>query len=604
MSYTLRHTAGMRGIFCLVVASLVGVGCASNVDNEPAPAAEELRSTPLTSLDKQLIAAAADTHNPQNAASLAALLKQGANPNAKDAEGNTAVHHAVAASNAAGLTAVLANGGLLTLKNKAGATPLMRYFEITFSPFGTPPYIVRAYAELSAVIQRVLGSYSKAALGLDLQDQGGETLLYKYAVQGRLDDVRLALRVGANPNLRDTAGNTVAMVVARNQPNDYVETLIALVNAGAELRVVNKSGDTILSLVPNEMSKSLSVLILKLKGQAYLDEIRVLKATVATERSANGALVLLSYSNKPTAACRALDALRNDLASWRARIGEAVPTQRDACACIGIECRVIVGDGAPSRFTALEGTRSAANGPNCFNAALYANGNLAQLRHTNATEMLDYAQSACREKLPTEVTAPGDLIVVFYKPVSFGDLTGTEGPIHAFTVVSDEYSFSKDGFDQSVPYSLTFNSDVYRKYAVIPKLRNVTASFVKTYQAPVTPKLREDNGFNYAIRYDCKPNVALSAVTAITTPSLKPIAADLATLEVAVARFLVAGGSAQATQTELQKRITDGSNQLDRLTISGRDQIAEKAHLSAAYESLTEGFQYLQGPPGGGFPGF
>lgn len=121
-----------------------------------------------------------------DAAGVRWALAQGANPNARDAEGETALIEAA----------------------EAGSLPAVRL-------------LVRAGADIHA------------------QDREGETALHESVEEGRTDVVRFLLNTGAKTNIRDTEGNTPLHDALRK---GHIAIARMLLRAGASATVKNSEG--------------------------------------------------------------------------------------------------------------------------------------------------------------------------------------------------------------------------------------------------------------------------------------------------------------------------------------------------------------------------
>lgn len=76
---------------------------------------------------------------------------------------------------------------------------------------------------------------------LNRKDDRGYAPLHYAAANGRATDIALALRKGANPNVRDSAGNTPLHLAAQSGSTAAVALLL---RGGARVNAKNKNGDT------------------------------------------------------------------------------------------------------------------------------------------------------------------------------------------------------------------------------------------------------------------------------------------------------------------------------------------------------------------------
>src|SRR5262249_2467369 len=145
------------------------------------------------------------------------FLKQGADVNDKDDEGQTALHKAVAAGHRSTVIALLTHGADMGEKDAKGRTPLMVAAENGHTQLVSLLISPESVKELAGEALKSVGTEALKAVGLpgftnrlsqlvassiDLADQTGQTPFMKAAANGHLGVVK-ALENRADPNRRD-----------------------------------------------------------------------------------------------------------------------------------------------------------------------------------------------------------------------------------------------------------------------------------------------------------------------------------------------------------------------------------------------------------------
>jgi ankyrin repeat protein len=153
--------------------------------------------------DRTLIEAArsADTNG------LRALLKQGANVNAAEVDGTTALHWAAYRDDLESVDLLIRAGAKVNAANDLGATPLWTACQNASAP----------------MVRRLLqaGANANAALLL------GETVLMAAAHSGNPEIVEQLIVKGANVNARAARGQTALMWAVGQKHSDVVKVLVA-----------------------------------------------------------------------------------------------------------------------------------------------------------------------------------------------------------------------------------------------------------------------------------------------------------------------------------------------------------------------------------------
>lgn len=154
-------------------------------------------------------------------AAVGAIMQQGADINAAQADGMTALHWAVYRNEPDTVELLLHAGADVTAENRYGVTPLS----------------LACLNGDSAIVESLLtaGADPNAAL------PGGETVLMTAARTGKLGPVQALLASGADVDAKEQNGQAACMWAAAE---GHVEVVDALLEAGADFRTPLKSGFT------------------------------------------------------------------------------------------------------------------------------------------------------------------------------------------------------------------------------------------------------------------------------------------------------------------------------------------------------------------------
>ena len=189
------------------------------------------------------------------------LLKAGANPNAQDADGETAIMYASMYwgrinSHIKIVQMLLKAGANPNIQNKKGNTVLMNLskYALSFIPLQT-----------EKIIQMLL----KAGANPNIQNNDGETALIIASYSGFEKAVRLLLKAGANPNIQDNNGETALMKELLSyhiHDSSFVRAsnisiVKLLLKAGANPNLKNKKGNTAYSIAEKIQDKTLVKLL-------------------------------------------------------------------------------------------------------------------------------------------------------------------------------------------------------------------------------------------------------------------------------------------------------------------------------------------------------
>jgi ankyrin repeat protein len=163
----------------------------------------------------------ADAAENQDAAAILALLEKGANVNAPQADGMTALHWAAYHDDADTVKRFLAAGADAKAANRYGVTPLS----------------LAATNGNTRIVELLL----EAGVDPNTALPGGETALMTASRTGRLGPVQALLARGADVNARERKGQSALMWAAAE---GHAEVVDALLKADADFRTPLRSGFT------------------------------------------------------------------------------------------------------------------------------------------------------------------------------------------------------------------------------------------------------------------------------------------------------------------------------------------------------------------------
>lgn len=196
-----------------------------------------LRSARLVPLLALLLIGAAERGIPlveaartANHAAVRALLKQGVNVNASEADGTTALHWASYRDDETLVDLLLRAGATVNAANDLGATPLW-----AASQNGS-----------AAMVRRLLQAGANPNLAL----LRGETPLMVASRSGNPEVVEQLIAKGALPNARGARGQTALMWAAAQQHADVVKVLIA---HGADIHARSDTWTMVMAVFPHGM---------------------------------------------------------------------------------------------------------------------------------------------------------------------------------------------------------------------------------------------------------------------------------------------------------------------------------------------------------------
>lgn len=174
-------------------------------------------------------AALADAAEQRNAALFRKLLDGGADVNAAQVDGMTALHWAVYHDDVATARMLVRAGAKINAANR----------------YGVPPLSLAATNGNTDLVKLLL----EAGADVNASLPGSETILMTAARVGNLENVKALLARGADPNVRERGDQTAIMWAAAEGHASVVKTLI---DAGADIRAKLKSGFTPLFFAARE----------------------------------------------------------------------------------------------------------------------------------------------------------------------------------------------------------------------------------------------------------------------------------------------------------------------------------------------------------------
>jgi ankyrin repeat protein len=154
-----------------------------------------------------------------DAAAVRAVLKQGTNVNAREADGSTALHWAAHLDNLDTADALIRAGAAVNAVNDAGATPLW----------------LATDNGSAAMVARLLQAGANPNTGLP----SGETPLMAAARAGSTQSVQVLLRRGADPNAREHWREQTALMWA--VAHDSTDVVRALIEGHADIHAKSKA---------------------------------------------------------------------------------------------------------------------------------------------------------------------------------------------------------------------------------------------------------------------------------------------------------------------------------------------------------------------------
>ena len=189
------------------------------------------------------------------------ILKDGADPNIADDDGDTCLHNAVKIGcSKEVLQAIIERSTDVNISNKNNQTTLllackMRNTEATnvLLNAGANPNFVDIYG--NTCLHHALRVHSNKetlqaliyhGVDVNVTNKSNQTALLLASKMKNTEAINELLNVGANTNSVDTSGDTCLLYAVRDKCN--IETLQAIINHGADVNVTNKCNQTALLL--------------------------------------------------------------------------------------------------------------------------------------------------------------------------------------------------------------------------------------------------------------------------------------------------------------------------------------------------------------------
>jgi len=216
------------------------------------------------------------------------------------------------------------------------------------------------------------------------------------------------------------------------------------------------------------------------------------QATVVVERNEQKQLILKAES------CDIVKEQIKALSGWTVRIGENLISPANAMPILNpkpdsngliLKCFANITGIVPQVVRMYHGTNPSYDGPNCWNSSLVVSHLLPAIRYSTSEEMSLWMDSPfCQALKDDQALIAGDVVAV-----REAESETTTEEIHGFIYLTNQLSFSKNGYAQTSPFALQALENVFQVYGVDQK--------------PIcrrTSKI-ENQCYRYANYYRCHP---------------------------------------------------------------------------------------------------
>jgi len=194
-----------------------------------------------------------------------ALLDRGADVNARDEQGTTALMSAAMYGYPATVQLLLERGATINLADDESYVLVGGSFGTAKAPLGRRTALQYASEFGNVQIMRML---LKQGADTNVRNGYGQSLVMEAVASGTTTQLRLLLTSGADVNATDKDGDTALMYAVNS---GYLDTISLLVQHGADVNARNKKGETALmyTMEPLDNQKALQ-LLLKLGADAQV----------------------------------------------------------------------------------------------------------------------------------------------------------------------------------------------------------------------------------------------------------------------------------------------------------------------------------------------